>query len=263
MSAAPELAAADWERLLGAALERPVVVSYGRARSAVVRAKPRRDGALLVRLNAMFADAPPEVQRALASWLRSGRRARRACEALDRWIEARLARLHREHPRRERLTTRGHHHDLAALAAELVAREFAGAFDAAGPPRVTWGRSGPSRSRHSLRLGSYDYAARVVRIHRVLDAPEVPAWFVRYVLFHELLHAALEEPDEDGRRVLHGPRFREREARYADFERARRWESRHIAALIRSARRGEAALAPTPQPNAPPAARQGVLFEDA
>jgi len=75
-----------------------------------------------------------------------------------------------------------------------------------------------------------------VRVHRVLDQDKVPAWFVRYVLFHELLHAALEEPRRAGRRVLHGPRFRERERQYADFERAKRWELSHLDELIRAAR---------------------------
>lgn len=260
MASAAELAALDWERLLGTALERPVRVRYVRARSSVVRSRAQRDGSLEVRLNAMFADAPLEVQRALATWLRSGSRARRASAELDEWIRARLLRLHREEPRREPRATRGRHHDLCELAAQLLEREFAGVFEAhGGPPSLTWGRAAPSRSRHSLRLGSYDYAARVVRVHRVLDADDVPDWFVRYVLFHELLHAALEEPDRAGRRVLHGPLFREREARYPDFERARSWESRHVAALIRRARRSDA-----PQqrlsPGTPRGPVQGVLF---
>src|SRR6187402_3327434 len=180
------LAPSDWERLLGAALGRRVRVRYVRARTSVVRSLPQRDGSLELRLNAMFADAPGEVQRSLASWLRSGARARATSRELDRWIETRLVRLHREEPRRAPSATRGRHHDLAALAAELLEREFAGAFEQpGGPPCLTWGRAGASRSRHSLRLGSYDYAARVVRVHRVLDSGQVPEWFVRYVLFHE------------------------------------------------------------------------------
>ena len=269
MASDPTLNPADWERLLQAALQRPVSVRYGRARTAVVRVLPSRSGGPLeVHLNAMFADAPREVQEALARWLRSGRRARKACTLLDTWIEERLARLHREQPRRLRPVTRGRHHDLDALAAELLEREFADTFEArGGPPRITWGSAARSRSRHSLRLGSYDYAARVVRVHRVLDSPDVPAWFVRYVLFHELLHAALEEPDSGGRRVMHGPRFRERERDYADFERARSWESRHIAGLIRSARRGPRPASPSKAPAALPAVgrsalrwAQGLLF---
>jgi hypothetical protein len=69
---------AEWERALGAALGVPVSVRYGRARRTVVRA--RREGErMVVTLNEVFAQAPPDVQVALGAWLRAGRRARRAC----------------------------------------------------------------------------------------------------------------------------------------------------------------------------------------
>ena len=67
----------------------------------------------------------------------------------------------------------------------------------------------------------------------------VPRWFVRFVLFHELLHAALgAERDSAGRRLHHGPRFRAIERAHPDHERALRWERRHLGALLRSARGG-------------------------
>ena len=237
---------ADWSSALSTELGAAVEVRFGHARSSVVMARvDPRSGTWTVRLNAMFADAPDTVQAALGVWLRSGRRARRACTTLDDWIETRLVRLHREEPTPLRLRTRGRHHDLEALARELASGDLRAEFARdADLPRITWGRSRPSRSRRALRLGSFDYAARVVRIHPVLDQAAVPRWFVRYVLFHELLHAVLDEPARPGRRVLHGPQFRQRERRYADYERARRWEEAHIAALIRSARRGEPMKAP-------------------
>lgn len=234
------VAPAQWERRLTETLGVPVEVRYGRARTQVVRAGfdgPR--GVWVVRLNAMFADAPEEVQEALARWMRAGRRARRASELLDGWIEDRLQRLHREEPRRVKLQTRGSVHDLERLAGELFESEFVQEYPGGeGAPSLTWGRAARSRSRRSLRLGSYDYSSRLVRVHRVLDQSGIPDWFVRYVLFHELLHSVLDEPSPGGRRVLHGPRFRQRERAYRDYGRACAWESIHIDALIRSARRG-------------------------
>ena len=245
------LASEDLERDLEHALERPVEVRYGRARRTVVHAH-EQDGVLVVRLNAFFAEAPDDVRLALARWLRSGRRAPRACRLLDAWIDERLARLHREEPRAVPVRTAGRHHDLAPMVSSLLGREFAGCFDprrgskglpGAPPepaPRVTWGRSGRSRSRHTLRLGSYDYHARLIRMHAVLDQPAVPAWFVRFVLFHELLHAELDDaPDSGARRRHHGPEFRARERAHPDFRRASDWERRHVRALIRSARSGK------------------------
>ena len=104
-------------------------------------------------------------------------------------------------------------------------------------PGITWGRRGPRRVRHTLQLGSFDPEQKLVRVHPVLDQEAVPSFFVRSVLFHELLHAALEGAD-DARRH-HGPEFRARERAYRDHDRALAWQERHLAALIRSARTGE------------------------
>lgn len=106
-------------------------------------------------------------------------------------------------------------------------------------PLATWGRRGSKRTRYSLRLGSYDADFGVARIHPVLDQAAVPDWFVRYVVFHELLHAALPPMQGKGSRwIHHSAAFRRRERAYADYARAIEWEDRHIDALIRSARRG-------------------------
>ena len=240
---APQEVERDLGRELELALGRPVEVRYGRARRTVVHAQ-ERGGVLVVRLNAFFSEAPDDVRRALASWLRSGRRAPGACRVLDDWIDERLARLHRDQPRDVSLRTAGRHHDLAPLVTSLLEGEFRGTFGD-GPPGVTWGRQGRSRSRHTLRLGSYDYHARLVRIHTVLDQPAVPDWFVRFVLFHELLHAELDDaPTPGARRRHHGPDFRRRERAHPDYRRASAWEERNVRALIRSARSGRQLAVP-------------------
>lgn len=261
--------ARNWQEFLSSELRCPVRVTYTRARRtplqvrpvkhraspsarAPARAKPggtssgRRPSStaraatsgLEVRMHAMFDGAPPHVHDAVVRWIRSGRRAPRACELLDRWILESLERLPRT--RELALDTRGDAHDLAALATEIFTGELAAEFvDEARRPRVTWGRKGQSRTRHSLRLGSFDAEDAIVRIHPVLDQPAVPVWFVRYVLFHELLHAVLPPRRGRGSRwIHHGAEFRRRERDYADFARAIAWEDAHMPALIRSARRG-------------------------
>ena len=228
--------ARDWSAYLTAELKSPVEVRFSRARKTPV-VWTASGGGSLVRMNAFFSEAPPEVRQALAAWLRSGRRAKRAARTLDAWIEERLALLLREEPRAVSIRQVGEAHDLALLGRELHATEFEDEFDQHSWPRITWGRSGRSRSRHTLRLGSYDYLTGIVRVHTVLDQAAVPRWFVRYVLFHELLHAALPcaEPAA-GRRVFHGPEFKRRERAYPDTARARVWEREHLGALIHSAR---------------------------
>lgn len=260
-----------WQDFLSLELSTPVRVVYTRARRTPIQVKrvgsARRGvtSALEVRLHSMFAGAPPPVHRAVASWIRSGKRAPRACAELDDWIAIALdASAAAPHVVEE--DARGLHYDLGSLAKGLVAGEFAGDF---GPeaklPAITWGRRGASRTRNSLRLGSFDPDPRLVRIHPVLDQAGVPAWFVRFVLFHELLHAAHPpERGSDNRWVHHGPVFRRRERAYVDFERAVEWERRNLRALITAARRGTVftPVSEKPQAAAPAPKREagrGVL----
>lgn len=229
------LAEDDWQALLSAELGATVRVRYGRARHQVVRVQ-RQGGVIVVTLSRFFSHAPAEVREALAKWMRSGRRASRAARTLDVWIDQRVRELTHERPVAAKLEPKGRHHDLQALCAQLIAAEFPEAGLRCWPP-VGWGRAKGSRSRRSLRLGSYDPVDRLVRLHPVLDSPDVPDWFVRYVLFHELLHAVLDKPAHDGaRRVIHGPEFRRRERAYADYARALEWERERIHGLIRAAR---------------------------
>ena len=241
-----------WAAELSAALGYAVRVDFTRARSAPVQLRhPKRNdlrqdpalrGGWIVRLHRMFAEAPPEVRADLASWIRVGRRARRACRELDAWMDMRLRELPPRPRRRVTLDTEGAVHDLLALRDSLLGAEFSPDFgDDSPPPDITWGRRGPSKTRGRLQLGSYVPHRHLVRVHPVLDQRAVPEWLVRYVLFHELLHAALpREVDAAGRVRHHGPEFRRRESAYPDYQRALAWEAAHLGKLLRSARRGVA-----------------------
>ena len=101
----------------------------------------------------------------------------------------------------------------------------------------------------------------MVRIHPVLDQVAVPRWFVGFVLYHELLHAALGDAPETGsRKRHHGPEFRSREAAHPDYERAITWEKRYVNALIRSARTGKPLRARAEKPKLG-AVIQRLLFD--
>ncbi len=228
----------DWAHYLSGALGRRVRVRFGHARRQVIVAFPEPAG-LRVRMNQAFGRAPADVRAAVASWLRSGRRAPKACRRLDEWIASIVPTL--GPPRPVRLSYRGACHDLGEILDDLLAREF-GHLQARHRPRgVTWGRRAPRSALRSLQLGSFDPETALVRVHPVLDQPAVPRSFVRYVLFHELLHAELSEPCQGGpkRAVHHGPEFRGRERAYPGTGPALLWQQRHLAALLRSARSGK------------------------
>lgn len=232
-----DFSAEDWARFLSGQLGREVRVRYGRARRQVIVAYPERAG-LRVRMNHAFGRAPEPVRIAVADWLRVGCHARSACRALDDWIASIVGTL--GPPRLPRILERGAHHDLGELLLELLALEFRALRSERHPSAVTWGRRGPRGALRSLQLGSFDPETALIRIHPVLDQPAVPRWFVRYVLFHELLHGELNQPCSGAKRAQHhGREFRARESAYPDTARALEWQIRNLPALLRSARTGK------------------------
>ena len=238
-----------WSEYLSAELKAPVDVIFTRARRTVLRVEPRGVHRS-VRMNAFFAAAPPDVRAAVVAWIRSGRRARRKAELLDQWVETQIESMERSAPRKLKIVSAGRVHDLDALALSLREKEFAGEFAAAGTPasdaptpakwpQLTWGRAPKSRTRRTLRLGSFDYWTGIVRMHPVLDQAAVPESFVRYVLFHELLHAAMPaERGTRGRRIFHSREFRRREREYSGTSAALAFEKAHLQELLWSARTG-------------------------
>lgn len=268
-SPAPALTPSDWERFLSERLDRHVTVSYGRSRTTPLQAhRPRaaRSAARSwrVRMHSMFAAAPVEVRAAVADLLASGNRVRGSRSVLDDWIAAALEKHPRPRIPDEGLEPRGRHHDLARIARTLLDAELRGDFGPGRPaPRLTWGRSRKRRTRRGLRLGSYDVEIDLVRIHPALDQPAVPEWFVRYVLFHEFLHA-VHPPvrGRDGRWIRHGPELVRREKGYPDLERSLAWEGEHIDRLIRSARTGVAMRTRRNPAAAAVRLLQGLLFPE-
>lgn len=187
---------------------------------------------LVVRMHRMFLRAPPQVQEALARYIRGGDR--QASLTLDRYIEAHrwMIRKVPAHHRRRRfdLRTQGQHHDLAAHFDRLRHRYFAGRrLDCA----ITWSKVPRARlPRRTIKLGSYSADARLIRIHPALDQARVPAYFLRWILFHEMLHHLHGIRYEGARRRVHTPAFAEDEKRYIHLERARQWERENLDSLL-------------------------------
>lgn len=93
-----------------------------------------------------------------------------------------------------------------------------------------------------MRLGSYIPAVPYVRVHRALDHPAVPTWYLGFVIFHELLHHQLGRqtgcpPGEGAHGGGRGGRwhheaFRRAEQAHPRFHDARRWEGVNVPRLL-------------------------------
>jgi hypothetical protein len=125
----------------------------------------------------------------------------------------------------------GQYFDLQRIFDRLNERYFRGRL--AGY-EVKWGRRRKHRPREYFIFGTIQEEDRVIRINPALDQPWVPLWFLKYILFHEMLHSVV--PDEEtpgGRRRVHTEEFNRRERRFPGYRRARRWEEDNLAKFLR------------------------------
>ena len=207
-------------------LDRPeLVVTSNRIRMVSVR---RQDGVHHVRVAREFLSLGERCVQPVVAFAAGRNEGRVAVNALIR-------ELPRPEQRKDTRVARpaGATHHLGDLLDEESRRAFG---EVARVP-VTWGSRRRVRSRQrSIRLGSYSPEREIIRVHPLLDHPAVPAWFVGFVLYHELLHHRLPPVVVSGRRRIHTPEFRMWERRHPRFEEAQRWEIEHLPAILRRGR---------------------------
>lgn len=93
------------------------------------------------------------------------------------------------------------------------------------PPKVSigYGLYRPHSTFSSIRFGSYHLKDQIIRIHPLLDQKEVPLYFVRFVVYHEALHAVIPIRKAKGRRVIHGEEFHRWERAFPEYKEAIQW----------------------------------------
>jgi hypothetical protein len=206
----------------------PVRLSVTDNRSTMVSFR-RAQVALRIRLHHMFLDAPERVVRAIADYVGRGRRS--AGPVLDEYIRGKQPLIRQErHPNESELDPHGRCFDLQAVFDRLNERHFKGAIHA----RIGWGRMPGKRRRKTIRLGVYDHQTREIRVHPSLDRPDVPGFFVDFIVFHEMLHQLYPSGDGTGRRVHHPRAFRDRERAFPVYEAALRWERDNLRLLLKA-----------------------------
>ena len=129
------------------------------------------------------------------------------------------------------LRDEGRHFDLRTIFNELNERHFRGRLRGY---TVTWGRRRKHRPKEYFVFGSIQEEDRVIRINPLLDQPFVPLWFLKYVLYHEMLHSVVpDETGPGGKRRVHTEEFNRRESLFPHYRRARRWEEENLARFLR------------------------------
>jgi hypothetical protein len=126
------------------------------------------------------------------------------------------------------LAQNGPHH-LDSLAAEIH-RTY---FFQYPPLRVRWGHNSPRKRRRSIRLGSYNHVTSEIRIHPLLNALHIPAFFIQSVIHHEYLHHVLG--------ANHNRRFHAHERQFRYHRESKEWLRRNLFGLLGIRRKRDAA----------------------
>ncbi len=204
-------------------LKRDVELVINENRSTMLSLQKKRNR---LSLHKMFLDAPDHVIAAIAHYIRGSRRKSTEQNLVLRgYIQENLSRFDCSHRlKRANLVQKGEIYDLQPLYDELNTRYFEGALDLG----LTWFGARRLNSRSRITFGLYQDNLRLVKMHRILDDPFVPEFFVRFILYHEMVHAIVPGyVDERGHFRIHGREFKERERQFEHYRQAVEWEKKN------------------------------------
>jgi hypothetical protein len=182
----------------------------------------RKNNLVSVRMHWMFLNAGDEIIREIACLIKTRRGQTPHIRKFIR--ENQICVKEREPKSRQiRICTNGRFHNLREIFNALNSEYFEGKITAL----ITW-RRGNKYAVKKRTLGSYSKHTNTILINSVLDRRNVPNCFIRYVVYHEMLHSVMEEKMGNGRRSVHTPEFRKRERLFKEYEKAVSWEKRNL-----------------------------------
>ena len=183
------------------------------------------DGLLRLRIHKQFSRAAEPTLNAVASYIRHGDK---SAAAEIRNFARELGLLGKRPGRARYGAPLGMAHDLRCYLDDQNRQHFAGQFKG----RIGWSRRTRSSKRKTIRLGSWSPRNKLIRIHPALDDRKVPEFVLRFVVFHEMLHAEIGASEQGARRIYHSRDFRRREQEHPDYAKAEAWIQSHLDLLL-------------------------------
>src|SRR5205823_12866928 len=132
-------------------------------------------------------------------------------------------------------------------SASAAAAVFLTYFSKVSPVCVRWGHQISRKRRRSIPLCCYNHVTTEIRIHPLLNAPNIPTCVIESVIHHEYLHHILG--------AHHNRKFKAHERQFRHHREAQEWIRRNLFVLLgrkRSElepRRGR--VVPIPEPPRP------------
>ncbi len=187
--------------------------------SSIMLSVKSRKNLLCLRLHRMFLSADNDVLDELTEYMRNSRK---ETPLIREFINNNTHSLKKKPPRKIRLIHKGKKFNLLAIFNKVNSEYFEGTISSS----ITWSTRNPMRSVAKRTLGSYSQDTNMIRINPILDSGKVPAYFLEYVVYHEMLHADLNTEPSTGRRTIHSKEFKKREKLFLHYDRAMAWETK-------------------------------------
>lgn len=176
-----------------------------------------------VSLHRMFLKAPINIMNELACYLKKEKRF--ISPVIKAYIEDNLKKLnYQKQVDRQKLYIQGNVYNLQTIYNELNHEYFDGELNL----HITWFGKVQQRNRTRVTFGLYHDPLRLIKIHRILDTPSFPDYFIRYVIYHEMVHHVCPAyVDEKGISRIHSKEFKALEKGFRHYDLALQWVREH------------------------------------
>lgn len=171
-----------------------------------------------LRLHRVFLEANSEVIKEVARFVRKRRGATPLISRFLREKSLAIGEGLRE-KKAAKAVTEGKYYDLKEIFSSVNEEYFGGSIGSS----ITWGSRAKKGRVRTRTLGSYCYITNSIRINPLLDNSRVPGYFIRFIVYHEMLHAHLGEGASVGRRQVHSKEFRRLEKMFKEYDKAAGW----------------------------------------
>jgi hypothetical protein len=181
-----------------------------------------------VSLHRMFLQAPQNIMEELACYLRQ--EGELISPSVKAFIEENLKKIDYSHTiNKEKLYQQGNVYNLKKIYDEINQEYFQDELNLL----ITWFGNPNHRNRSRVTFGLYHDPLKLIKIHRILDTPSFPHYFISYVIYHEMLHYVCPAyVDEKGLSRVHSKEFKEKEVQFRHYNLAQSWIKEHQANLF-------------------------------
>ncbi|MDN3505654.1 MAG: hypothetical protein P0S96_00280 [Simkaniaceae bacterium] len=107
-------------------------------------------------------------------------------------------------------------------------------FDAKLSLRISWFGRGETVPKTRITFGSYNPNFKLIKVNRLLDKEHIPEYFVRFIVYHEMLHDAVPpKRKKRGTHHIHHKEFKAKEREFPEFSEVnafiQKWKKEHFA----------------------------------